>query len=298
MGALGAALVPAYRRDLDAARRRLAAPPVPVHRLALPSGEIEHARYGSGTPVLVLHGSGQGWDGGVDWARRRLGQGHDVLAVSRFGYLGSSLPEGATTADQADAYAALLDALSIERADVVGLSAGSISAIRFAGRHPDRVRRLVLESPMLPVRKPARLPPAAAYRLFARLELVWWLVPRLPVTVKLAAGAPGKSLDTAAREELAALNSTTLPLGPRVAGAVFDRAVAVPELYRGELPIGSLTAPTLVVNAADALLAPHEDTEAFVRQLPDARLVELTTGGHLLIGHAEQLRTELAAFLS
>jgi 2-hydroxy-6-oxonona-2,4-dienedioate hydrolase len=296
MGALGAAVVPAYRRDLAAARRRLADPPVPVHRLELPAGTVEYARYGSGTPVLVLHGAGQGWDGGVDWAQRRLGSG-DVLAVSRFGYLGSSLPEGATTTDQADTYAALLDALSIERADVVGLSAGSVTAIRFAGRHPDRIRRLVLESPMLPVSKPVRLPPAAAYRALARLELLWWGVPRLPVTAKLAAGAPPKALDDAARSELAALNATTIPLRPRVAGAVFDRAVAVPELYRGELPIARIAAPTLVVNAAEALLAPHQDAVAFVRRLPDARLVELDTGGHLLIGNVDGLRALLADFL-
>jgi pimeloyl-ACP methyl ester carboxylesterase len=47
-----------------------------------------------------------------------------VIAPSRFGYLGSSLPAGATPADQADAYAVLLDALGIERTAVVGCSTG------------------------------------------------------------------------------------------------------------------------------------------------------------------------------
>src|SRR5205085_11910704 len=84
VGAVGAALVPAYRRDLESARRRLADPPVPVHRLSRPWGEIEYARYGDGPAVLILHGAGQGWDGGVDWAQRRLAAGADVLAVSRF----------------------------------------------------------------------------------------------------------------------------------------------------------------------------------------------------------------------
>lgn len=66
-------LVAAYRRDMAAARARLAQPPVPVHRLTLPTGEVEYARYGSGSATLVLHGSGGGWDQSVDWAQRRLG---------------------------------------------------------------------------------------------------------------------------------------------------------------------------------------------------------------------------------
>jgi pimeloyl-ACP methyl ester carboxylesterase len=298
VGRLGAALIPAYRRDLVRARERLAHPPVPVRRLALPTGDVEFARFGEGRPVLVLHGAGQGWDGGVDWARRRLGDSSDVLAVSRFGYLGSALPAGATTALQAVAYAGLLDASGIERVDVVGLSAGSMTAIRFAGQHPDRVRRLVLESPMLPTRKPVRLPPAGFYRLAAATEPLWWALPRLPVMTELAAGATAKDLGDAGRTELAELMSTSLPMRPRVAGGVFDRAVATPELQRGELPVDAITAPTLVVNAADALLSPHEDAEAFVARLPEGRLVELTTGGHVLIGNVARLREELAAFLS
>jgi pimeloyl-ACP methyl ester carboxylesterase len=298
VGVLGEALIPAYRRDLAAARERLAHPPVPVHRLALTTGDLEYARFGEGRPVLVLHGAGQGWDGGADWATRHTGGGYDVLAVSRFGHLGSALPAGATTATQADAYAGLLDALGIDRADVVGLSAGSMTAIRFAGQHPDRVRRLVLESPMLPTRKPVRLPPAGFYRFAATTEPLWWAVPRLPVMTRLAAGAPARGLDADARAELAGIMSTALPLRPRVAGAVFDRAVATPELQRGELPVDAITAPTLVVNAADALLAPHEDATAFVRRLPDARLVELASGGHVLIGQSGRIREELAAFLA
>jgi pimeloyl-ACP methyl ester carboxylesterase len=115
---------------------------------------------------------------------------------------------------------------------------------------------------------------------------------------KLSAGAPYRDLDDDARAELAAIMNTALPLRPRVAGAVFDRAVATPELHRGELPVDAITAPTLVVNAADALLAPHEDAAAFAARLPDARLVGLSAGGHVSIGQSARIREELAAFLA
>ena len=286
------------------ARERLTHPTVPVHRVELSAGSggadvrVEFARYGDGPSVLVLHGAGGGWDQGVDWARRRLPQGRDVIAVSRFGYLGSTLPVQATTSQQATVYASLLDRLGLDRVDVAAVSAGSMTALRFAVEHRDRVRRLVLESPMLPTRRPVRLPPAGVYRVAAVAEPLLWALTRSPVLTRLAAGVPRRALDTAAGTELAEINATTFPLQPRVAGAVFDRAVAAVELYRNELSVETLTAPTLVVNATHAVLTPHDDAAAFVARLPDGRLVDIPTGGHVLIGNVERLRQLMADFLT
>jgi 3-oxoadipate enol-lactonase len=49
-----------------------------------------------------------------------------------------------TIADMADDVAALMDALAIERAHLLGLSMGGMIAQEFALRHPDRLQRLVL----------------------------------------------------------------------------------------------------------------------------------------------------------
>jgi pimeloyl-ACP methyl ester carboxylesterase len=66
------------------------------------------------------------------------GPGFRVIGPSRFGYFGSTLPEAATPADQADAYGLLLDHLRVDRAIVIGFSAGSGSVLEFARRHPQR----------------------------------------------------------------------------------------------------------------------------------------------------------------
>jgi pimeloyl-ACP methyl ester carboxylesterase len=65
---------------------------------------------------------------------RRLDQGLDLanyidpayqlIVPSRFGYLGTPIPENATVEMQADAHACLLDALGIEQAVVFTSSAG------------------------------------------------------------------------------------------------------------------------------------------------------------------------------
>jgi hypothetical protein len=50
-----------------------------------------------------------------------LGEGSHWIAPSRFGYLGSDMPEAATWDEQADAFAFLLDHLRIKQAAVVAL---------------------------------------------------------------------------------------------------------------------------------------------------------------------------------
>ena len=55
-------------------------------------------------------------------------------------------------ADQADAYALLLDTLGIERAAVFGYSGGGPSAIQFAFRHAERTSALILLASALPGR--------------------------------------------------------------------------------------------------------------------------------------------------
>ena len=64
----------------------------------------------------------------------------------------------------ADDLAALLDALGIEDAVVFGSGFGSLVATRFAGRHPDRLTKLILSRPV------ARFDPARSVEVFARTQ--------------------------------------------------------------------------------------------------------------------------------
>jgi 2-hydroxy-6-oxonona-2,4-dienedioate hydrolase len=291
-----------YRRDMDDATQRLEAPDAPVDEFASTLGPVRFARIGGGRPVLVLHGSGGGWDQGIDWARRRLAPdataGFDVVSPSRFGYPGSALPTGAGVGEQAAVLVELVDHLGLDRPDVVGVSAGSVAALQLAVDRPDRVRRLVLESPLLPLSGRAPLPPVPAVRVLARAQFLLWLTTRIPAVVKLAAGAAPSRLSAADRSELAAINGTMFPLRPRREGVVFDRVVAAAHLLADGVPVEHLTAPTLVVNSAHALLAPHDDAVRFVSRLHDGRLLELDTGGHVLVGNVTTLRDAVTQFLT
>jgi pimeloyl-ACP methyl ester carboxylesterase len=123
-----------YRRDMSAARARLAT--MERHVLSTPWGAVEYAERGDGEPVLVVHGIFQHCVAGL-FSVRDLLLDRRVIAPSRFGCLGSSMPPNATPSAQADAFAALLDALHIRQIDVVAFSAGATSALQLALRHPE-----------------------------------------------------------------------------------------------------------------------------------------------------------------
>src|SRR5215469_3226607 len=133
-----------YRSDIRAARDRIS---VGSKITDTPCGVIEYADVGNGPPVLAVHGSGGGFDAGLELARPLIESGFRVVAVSRFGYLRSPFPPDALPPAQADAFACLLDALKLDRVAVIAVSAGAPSAMQLCVRHPDRCSAMTLLSP-------------------------------------------------------------------------------------------------------------------------------------------------------
>jgi pimeloyl-ACP methyl ester carboxylesterase len=114
-----------YVRDLAAIRARVQQG---GHLAATPAGIVEYANQGEGRPALVIHGAGGGYDQGLLIAASLLGPGFRVIAPSRFGDLQTPVPKDTSPAAQAEAHAALLDWLGIDKVIVVGVSAGAPSA--------------------------------------------------------------------------------------------------------------------------------------------------------------------------
>jgi len=109
---------------------------------------IEYQEAGVGVPLLAVHGSGGGHDQGMAFAGALAQQGIRVIAMSRFGYLRTPMPDDASAPAQADAHVCLLDALGIRQTAIIGGSAGAPSALQMAIRHPDRTSALVLLVPL------------------------------------------------------------------------------------------------------------------------------------------------------
>jgi pimeloyl-ACP methyl ester carboxylesterase len=303
LGALCLLVLASYGRDIRAARDRVA------ERGAIaetPCGRIEYAAAGEGPPLLFIHGAGGGFDQGLAFGEPLARAGFRVIAMSRFGYLGTPLPEDASAAAQADAHACLLDALGIERAAVIGGSAGAPSALQFALRHPGRTTALVLIVPAayVPRTDGARplLEPRGTRFLFdtaLRSDLLFWaairVAPRTLVRTILA--TPSEVVDAADAGERARVDAilwNILPVSSRRLGLLND-ALVTSTLERYELE--RIAAPTLAISAADDLYGTFDAARYTAEQIRSARFIGYQTGGHLWVGHAQDVTTAIADFL-
>jgi pimeloyl-ACP methyl ester carboxylesterase len=55
--------------------------------------------------------------------------------------------------------------------------------------------------------------------------------------------------------------------------------------------------PVLIIRAVDDPLTLYVNAQSAAQRIPGARLVTIDSGGHLLLGHEERIRSEIAAFL-
>lgn len=115
------------------------------------NGATIHVRTGgTGPAVVLLHGYGETGD---MWAplAKELVHDHTVVVPDLRGLGLSSKPEtGFDKKTQAGDVAGVLDALKIDRADLVTHDIGNMVGYAFAVQHPERVRRIVLIDAPLP----------------------------------------------------------------------------------------------------------------------------------------------------
>ncbi len=285
-------VVPHYRRDLGAARRRLDSVERRVVRVG--AGSVEYTDVGNGPCLLVSHGIFHGCDGGQRSARDVV-SGHRVVSPSRFGYLGSSMPEEPTGAAQAEVFVALLDELGIERADVMAISAGTSAAVQLALRHPDRVSHLIVSSGNWPGSPTSDAPPAWA-KLFYNDPTMWLLRAVAPPMMKRLMGVPGGFPENAEQDAyVEEMLDSIFPLEPRAGGAIFDAFSSNSEI--NDYPLELIAVPTLILHSKDDPLASYDAAVRAAERIPGARLVGLDSGGHLGLGQTERVRNAIADFL-
>jgi 2-hydroxy-6-oxonona-2,4-dienedioate hydrolase len=267
------------------------------------AGAVEYAVEGEGLPVLVIHGAGGGFDQGLEIAKAYGGKGYRWIAPSRFGYLRSALPDDASTAAQADAFAELLDHLGVEKTAVLAFSGGTPPALQFAERHPDRVSRLVLLSsaPFTPydAAGEARPIPTWAYQAAFGNDVAYWVIARLAPDMVLNAFDARPELVAAAGEDEAGfldrLVDSFMPASKRIDGVLNEAAAIAPDVV---YDLTAIAQPVLLIHARDDRINTFATAERLAAGLPQSELIALDRGGHLLLTHHTQIRAHVNTFLA
>ncbi len=123
----------------------------PSHLVQAGNRTIHVTEAGSGYPVILLHGGGPGASGLSNYGRNisALAQSFRVIVPDMPGYGASTkgLDRNDPFGDLAKGILAMMDAMNIQTAHVVGNSLGGACALRMALDHPSRVSALVLMGP-------------------------------------------------------------------------------------------------------------------------------------------------------
>jgi pimeloyl-ACP methyl ester carboxylesterase len=108
--------------------------------------KLHYEEVGSGIPIVFVHefaGDGRSWEAQM----RYFGRRYRAIAYDARGYPPSEVPDDVERYSQnraRDDIRAVLDALSIDKAHIVGLSMGGFAALHFGFTYPQRARSLVV----------------------------------------------------------------------------------------------------------------------------------------------------------
>ena len=267
-------------------------------------GDLEYAVEGCGAPFLMIHGTGGGFDQGLRFAGRLISSGFQVIAPSRFGYLRSHIPSEPTPESQADAFAELLDALHIDRIPVAGGSAGALTASQFALRHPDRCSHLILLVPAMNLsnRDPVEFTRLQRYFVGKLLTSDRWfwtalkLAPNQLIRTLLATDpALLDKVELSERNRAHLILGDLMPISRRSIGMVNDARFSG---HPTEIDFTQLKVPTLVVSAQDDLFGTAQTARTISERTPDVRLVVFPSGGHIWLGHDQELSELITEFVA
>ena len=289
-----------FQHDLAKARGRAASLSQVIETA---SGPMEFARFGSGAPLLVVHGAAGGWDQSFIMAQGLGASHYSVIAPSRFGYLRSPMVPGLTPAMQADAYAALLDRLGIGKVAVAAISAGAWSALEFAARHPDRCRALVLLVPAQERPPGMHNHGGAIARAMLSSDFAAWALLKLRPALggaldRIVLGTDAAVIQAASsgeRDRVRIILEGLLPLSARFDGMEFDIETAASPR---PLALDQIRCPVLAISAQDDAFGTAERARQIATGVKDGRVVVYPTGGHALAGRYLDAVERIDAFLT
>jgi pimeloyl-ACP methyl ester carboxylesterase len=259
--------------------------PLPERKtVRLAHGDLAWREAGEGPALVLLHGLN---GNASSWVRQYAGLGDRfrVIGWDAPGYGGSDPHPAPAAESYADAVAALLDALGIERCVLLGHSMGGLIAPNVAHRHPGRVERLVLSGTRVGYRG------ASAEGLAQRV----------------------RDFDALSAQEFGRSRAQSM-VSATAERCVFDAVAAVAREVRREgflggiellgkadnrLVLGALDLPILAIGGADDAIAPPACLDEIAAVAPGARVERIERVAHAAYIEApERYNALLADFIA
>jgi len=253
------------------------------HTLVRPDCTLSYLDFGGTGPILIaLHGH---FGCARNFARlaQDLSPAHRVIALDQRGHGWSTHPEDCSRAAYISDILALADQLSpAQPVDLLGHSLGGVNAYQFAARHPQRIRRLIVEDIGTAVRRTAPLG-LDWPRRFASL----WLL-----QASLAPSGIGHD-----QHFIDSLNEFEDGWGFRFDPAWIARSQAA---VQGDWSQDwqAVSAATLLIRGRHSWATTRHNLEQMAHQHPDCELIELEAGHTVHNDQPTAFAEAVAAFLA
>ncbi len=230
---------------------------------------------GDGSPVLLIHGSGPGVTGWANWRMTipELAKHFRALAPDMVGFGYTERPPGVeynldTWASHAIGF---LDALGLEKVDLIGNSFGGGLSLALAIRHPNRIRRLVLMGAV-----------GVHFELTPGLDAVWGYEPSVEnMRALLDVFTFNTDLMT---DDLARMRfeASTRPGVQEAYRAMFPapRQRWIEAMASNEADIAALPHETLIFHGREDRVIPLSNAHRFAELIPHSQLHVFGECGH------------------
>lgn len=259
------------------------------------SGSLELFKYGSGHPLVLVHGSASDHR---TWAQQTetFAAHFQVVTYSRrYHWPNTPISDGAeySMAEQVDDLEQLLQSLDTTRAHLVGHSYGAYLALMVAIRNPTLVDCLVLaEPPVIPLFTSFPPKPQEIFKLLVTRPRT-----ALPI-IKFAAGGLGPATSAARKDDMEAAMAH---FGESVLGSEFFEALSQTRLEQiranfskaellsdsfmtplDEKDVGTIETPTLLVTGEKSPAFFHRLTDRLDELIPNTKRADVPNSSHMM----------------
>jgi 2-hydroxy-6-oxonona-2,4-dienedioate hydrolase len=232
---------------------------------------------GEGTPFILMHGTGGHLEAFAKNLRALVGAGYRVIAYDYPGHGWTSTAQSDLEIDDyVEHLTGLMDTLGVERAHLSGESLGGWVAIKFAARYPERVGRLVLNTPGGTMATPAVMERIRALSQAAADDPS---EERIRTRLKWLMADPGSVTD-----ELVAIRRAVYSRPGFADSMRHILCLQDPEIRRRNLvtdeELASITAPTLVIWTSDDPSGPAKAGLDMAERIPAGEFQLIKGAGH------------------
>ena len=284
---------------------------IPLKKVHVGDIDIAYKMFGKGDPIILFNGASDGmnaWDPGF---LSIISSNQTVIAFDQRGIGNTTEGTQPYTPEQlANDTSGLMDALQIQKADVLGYSLGSYLAQQLTVGHPDKVDSLILVGPSCGGKDHT---PKPAEFLKLQSDIVNKSLNNIPISadelkglIAASVGSGGVKLHPESLD--VPTNITTLQqLKPGLSPETADNQNKLGKYWEDNPEwsgmcdgLATLDKPTLVITGIDDVkYQPYVNSLKIVEKIPGAWLVQIKNAGHAIMDqYPKEVGVILQTFLS